>query len=249
MLKAVPFVLASGLCCYVDEELNPIGIDDGKAVEVEDAAGSGSSGEGGADCIENNGGPGIEGAVVDYYAVQGNVVEDAARDIFDSETGKGYKDNKTGKRYADITECSLEYASKFDGVSYLAIAAYKIYCVDLWVTESKVSSEFNVKLPRWGECDSCWDLFIDGLVEHVRGHAGICMNIGDRFKEELTKITVTECRDWYENEAWTAAEAALENKINWLYLRAQLDYIRDFEDYNEKTGHGETQGAVLVCNK
>ncbi len=205
----------------------------------------GLSGTGGADCIENNPGSGFEGAATSYYGVTGNTAEEAGSDIFDPQTGKGFKDPKTGKIYAAQASCDVEYTFDYEGKTYFKIENdRKVCCWDFWVTECDAPYEAAVTLPRWGGCDYCWDQFLEGLVKHEQGHVDLCKAYSEKLEELIQGATASECADDCET-AKLAATNNLVDKVEELAMAAKSEFDQKQDDYDNQTNHGETQGAVL----
>ncbi|MEK6905284.1 MAG: hypothetical protein AABX24_02675, partial [Nanoarchaeota archaeon] len=97
--KITPLILAMGLYYCGDKEPDNTADATGKGGKggsggsvSTGAGGNGgnSGGAGGSDCIQNNPSGTVEGATINNYVVEGETVDEALSDIFDSENGKGF---------------------------------------------------------------------------------------------------------------------------------------------------------------
>ncbi len=214
----------------------------------------GSGGAGGADCIENNPGSGFDGAATSYYSVGGSTVEEASSDIFDPESGKGFKDEKTGEIYAAQASCDVNYTYNYEGNQYTKTVLptpgaeeREVCCYDLWVSDCDAPYEATVTMPRWGGCDPCWDKFLEGLTKHEQGHVDLCKAESEKLEDVIKGATASECADTCE-AALTAATTALEKAVEELATANHSEFEQKNDDYDSQTNHGETQGAVLDPN-
>lgn len=206
----------------------------------------GSGGSGGSDCIQNNPGGAVEGATINNYAVEGETVDEALSDIFDSENGKGFP-GENGQRFAGQTDCKLGYgvySMKFEGPTY---NEQKECCYTASVDGKPAYYKATINIPQWGGCDHCWDVMLEGLLEHEKKHADACKDIGEQLAADIASATATACNHSC-NDAFTAAGDALEAKLDQLLTDATAKYKQQSKDYDTETGHGQTQGATYDPN-
>ena len=120
-------------------------------------------------------------------------------------------------------------------------------CYTASVAGSPGHYESTISIPQWEGCDHCWDVMLAGLMEHEKGHADKCKEIGEQLMTDIAAATATVCNKDC-NAAATAAGDALEAKLDELLNNATNSYSQQSTDYDTETGHGETQGATYDSN-
>jgi predicted secreted Zn-dependent protease len=105
-------------------------------------------------------------------------------------------------------------------------------------TRVEVTAEITITLPRWrtppdapDDLRPQWDAYLAALRVHEEGHRDLAVAAARRAHSRLSGFRTSDCRD-FNRDANAEGQRILDR------LRA------DNRRYDEKTGHGRTQGAV-----
>jgi predicted secreted Zn-dependent protease len=107
-------------------------------------------------------------------------------------------------------------------------------------TSFTTKTTIAITLPRWTrstnaapETATHWDRYMTALRRHELGHAQIGLAAAAEQHKRINEVgRQTDC-------------AALKKKIDMLAQQTVDDYGRRDRDYDERTGHGAKEGAVL----
>jgi predicted secreted Zn-dependent protease len=192
-----------------------------------------------------------ENPTVKTYTVAGKTLADIWKDI----QKKGPVDPNEGKRYAGsclgafsigLTDKDLAFEVT-PGSSPVEVKA------QLAEGKGKVTSKPAITMPKLGSDKTLsaaakkeWGRFADCTSIHEYGHADSLYLVVIDIAKDISGMTAT-ATGANEKAAKTAAGKALFAKIDAAYGRTKLaDLVKDdIKAYDDKTRHGETQGAKL----
>jgi len=193
----------------------------------------------------------IKGVADAPYEVEGKTTQDVSNDIFNPKQGKGFG---KGKKHAGELECILKYGASYhsqinkktsEGCSCTATIKKPIE-----VTIEKLT----VKFPKWKgyekttpACKKKWNNFMKALKVHEEGHLNICRQEKQRILKELNKLknpstskSAVNCK-----KACKKAVDTIYGELDKAFQNEMKKSGKKHDDYDKKTHHGKTQGAVL----
>lgn len=162
----------------------------------------------------------------EYYDVDGANVCDLQKQI--QQHGTKWNDGKT---YAAVTTWDLRYS-------------YDVANQDGKASVKSVNTDVDIiyHLPRRNcpgsslDMMQLWDRYLVNLKRHEFGHKDLTVKIAGELNETLASLQGFTTQAELDQEAKRVTDEKLQ----------QLKEVQ--VEYDEETGHGETQGAVLAAN-
>ena len=159
---------------------------------------------------------------VGYYDVSGS----SALELRAGMHRLGPKDPADGTAYAAFTKWTAAWSRDYATAAGCAIA------------NPRVVVRIDIELPRWREARRAdadlaqqWARFVEALRRHEEGHASIARRAGRRIARRLASFrTFRSC-------------ARLERAVDAAAEQILVQTSKAEAAYDERTGHGATQGA------
>ena len=159
---------------------------------------------------------------VRYYDVKGT----SALELRTAMDRLGPKDPADGTAYAGFTKWTIAWSYDYATAAGCA------------VSNPRVVVRIQIKLPRWRAARRAdpalarqWARFVEALRRHEEGHAAIALQAGRRIARRLGSFRPFRACARLERAADAAADRIL------------LQTGKAERAYDERTGHGATQGA------
>jgi predicted secreted Zn-dependent protease len=160
-----------------------------------------------------------------YYTVTGTDLPSLHASL---EQARPWKDKAT---FAGMTDWRLDWRYQVEP------SEGACHCVSFTTTLT-----ITTTLPRWAAAEAAaappavkeaWDRFTKALGEHEHGHA------------QLALVALADVHQKVKGLGWDPDCRALGRRIDETAQRALDDHRRRDRDYDQRTRHGATQGAVL----
>jgi predicted secreted Zn-dependent protease len=168
--------------------------------------------------------PPIVKETVEYYEIKGYCEQDLQKQL--CTYGVPWKDGKT---YDSLTSWDIRWNYGYD-------REHQSCSADSFT----VTIQVTIRYPKWIPADDAspslvekWNTYMQSLVEHETGHRDMAVEAAADLSRVVAEIApAATCAD-LDRDVRTAAR----NRMKRL--------LADNEAYDEATGHGLTQGAVL----
>ena len=157
-----------------------------------------------------------------YYNVAGSTIRDIHRSLAQA---RPWRDKSSMDA---LTDWSVTW--RF----YVSQSGDKCRC-----TSFSTTTTITMTLPRWiaatntpPEIKTAWQRYITALGQHEAGHAQFALNATAEMQKQCRNLEMPDC-DGLRSRISSQCQAILE------------DHRRREREYDERTKHGATQGAVL----
>ena len=159
-----------------------------------------------------------------YYEIRGTTAEKLRQEM--NLSGPLDKDEK---RYDAETKWHVSWKYWFGKSRY-----------ECWINRVTTEVEVTFTMPRWKrskkmskELEQQWRSYMEVLQEHENGHKNFGINAAREIERRLTSLgSMRSCN-------------ALENTANSIANQIIDKYIKIEIEYDRRTDHGRTQGAVF----
>jgi len=189
----------------------------------------------------------IKGVKDKPYDVVGKTTQDVSKDIFNPKKGKGFGKKKHAARLI----CNVKYGISFHLSKHKTEGGCS--CKATTISPIKIDMHPAVKFPKWKgyksashACQLKWDKFMKALKVHEQGHLKICRKESQRIFNKFKKWEKSSTKNGSDcKKACNTAMDAISMGFDNAFGKEMAKSDKKHDDYDKRTKHGKTQGAVL----